>query len=97
MSNLTIEQVTITDSLAERARTCTTVLAPISRVGAPNIEFQFPGDTQQLSGTNIRPNGSIINVAAGYGNVPQHTIFSGSVEVMDDLEDANQYTYNICS
>jgi hypothetical protein len=64
-------------------------------VGAPGIEFQFPGDTQQLSGTNIRPNGSIINVAAGYGNVPQHTIFSGSVEVMDDLENADQYTYNI--
>ena len=81
--------------LTERARTCTTVLAPISRVGAPAAEFQFPGDTQQLSGTNIRPNGSIINVAAGYGNVPQHTIFSGSVEVMDDLENPNQYTYNI--
>jgi hypothetical protein len=95
MSNLTIEQVTITDTLAERARICTAVLAPVNRVGAPGIEFRFPGDTQQLAGTNIRPNGSIINVAAGYGNVPQHTIFSGSVEVMDDLENADQYTYNI--
>lgn len=94
-NNLTIEQVTITDVLTERAKTCMTVLAPLSRVGAPAAEFQFPGDTQQLSGTHIRPNGSIIHVAAGYGNVPQQTIFSGTVEVMDDLENPDLYTYNI--
>jgi hypothetical protein len=95
MSNLTISQIKVTDNIAERAKTCAVTLAPTARVGAPVGEFQFPGDTQQLSGTNIRPNGSTIKVQAGYGSIPSHTIFNGSVEFMDDLEDPDQYIYNI--
>jgi len=93
--SLGIEQVIITDALTERAKTCTTILAPLERIGAPIGEFQFPGDTQGLSGTNIRPNGATLNVFAGYGNVPLHNIFSGTVEEMDDLEDADLYNYTI--
>jgi hypothetical protein len=93
--SLGIEQVIITDNIAERAKTCTTVLAPTTRVGAPIGEFQFAGDTQALSGSNLRPNGATLDVLAGYGSVPLHTVFSGNIEVMDDLEDADQYNYSI--
>jgi len=95
MSNLTISQVKITDNLSERAKTCNVTLAPSERVGAPVGEFEFSGDTQQLSGTTMRPNGSQLEVKSGYGTVPVHTIFNGSIENMDDLEDPNQYIYNI--
>jgi len=92
--SLTITQVKITDSIEARARTCQVTLAPSSRVGSPVGEFQYPGDIQGLSGTNIRPNGSTIKVVVPYRTV-SHDIFSGSVEQMDDLEDPDQHTYDI--
>lgn len=92
--NLTITQVKVTDSIEARARTCQVTLAPASSVGAPVIEFQYPGDVQGLSGTNIRPNGSTIKVIVPYQTV-SHDIFSGSVEQMDNLEDPDQRTYDI--
>jgi hypothetical protein len=93
--SLGIEQVTIVDSLSERAKTCNAVLAPLERIGAPIGEFQFPGDTQSLSGTTIRPNGAMLDVYAGYGTVPVHNIFSGTVEDMDDTENPDLYNYTI--
>lgn len=93
--SLGIEQVTITDALTERAKTCTTVLAPLDRIGAPTAEFRLAGDTQQLSGSVYRPNGGMLDVHAAYGNVPSHSIFHGAIEVMDDLENADAYNYTI--
>lgn len=92
--SLTITQVKVTDSIEARARTCQVTLAPSSSVGSPVIEFQYPGDVQGLSGTNIRPNGSTIKVVVPYKTV-SHDIFSGSVESMDNLEDPDQRTYDI--
>ena len=95
MSDLKIEQVTITDNISERAKTCKVILAPEGMVPAPVAEFAYPGDVTQLTGTNIRPTGTVINVNASFGGVPSHTVFSGAIEIMDDLTDPNRYNYTI--
>jgi hypothetical protein len=93
MAGLGIEQLNIVDSLNERATTCSVTLAPLERIGAPAAEFRFVGDTRQPSGITLRPNGSVLDVY-GPGDA-LHSIFHGSIEVMDDLENADAYTYHI--
>jgi hypothetical protein len=95
MSTLNIEQVKITDNISERAKTCTVLLAPEERVPAPTAEFSYPGDVLQLTGTSIRPTGTVINIDTSFGSVPSHTIFSGAIETMDDLTDPDKYNYTI--
>jgi len=93
--DLNIIEVSIEDSLGQIAKTCTLTLAPASAVTAPVAEFGRPGDTPRLCSTDIRPNGVIFDIVAGYGGVVPHVIFSGSIEYMDDLDDAEAMTFKI--
>jgi len=95
MSNLNIVEVVIEDSLNQIAKTCTLTLAPSSLENPPVAEFGYPGDTMQQSGTAIRPNGSFIDIVGAYGGMPSQILFRGSIEYMDDMEDADQYSYKI--
>lgn len=96
-NNLQITEVKVADSLAERARTCSLVLAPpdSERVVRPAAEMRNPGDTSVVVASSIRPNSQIVKVRAGFSGVPAHTIFSGVVEDMDDLEDPYENLFNI--
>jgi hypothetical protein len=92
---LKVSDIKVTDQITDRAKTCVATLKPEDRVASPAAEFGFPGDSPNFSLTAIRPNGARLNVKTAYGGVPLHSIFSGSVEFMDDLEDANQYEYHL--
>lgn len=95
MSKLNIVEVRIEDSLSQLAKTCTLTLAPATPENPPVAEFGYPGDEIQQSATSIRPHGSIICIVGSYGGLPTHTLFRGSIEYMDDLEDPDQLTYKI--
>lgn len=93
--SLEIKEVKITDSISERAKTCMLSLAPAEVLTGPVAGVQFPGDTNIVSGGNIRPNNTSVAVVCAYGGLPAHTVFAGYVENMDDLEDPDQYVYEI--
>lgn len=85
----------ITDTLSLIARTCKLTLAPDSSETSPVAEFGLPGDLPRTTGMSIRPNGGFVNILAAYGGIPQHTIFTGSIEYMDDLEDPDKLLFNM--
>jgi L,D-peptidoglycan transpeptidase YkuD (ErfK/YbiS/YcfS/YnhG family) len=95
--SLEITEVKIVDTMNERAKTCTLTLAPpdSDRGPRPAAEVHHPGDTQSIVATNIRPNNNLIEVEAAFGGLPQHKIFAGVVEGMDDLEDADKDLFTI--
>ncbi len=92
---LDIIEVLIEDSLGQLAKTCTLTLAPSSAITAPVAEFGRPGDTPLNCATDIRPNGIVFDIVTAYGGLIPHVVFSGSIEYMDDLDDADKLTYKI--
>lgn len=90
-----ITHVLIKDSISLLARTCKLTLAPDSSEESPVAEFGLPGDKTRTTGMTIRPNGGMISLQAAYGDIPQHDIFVGSIEFMDDLEDPDKNVFNI--
>jgi hypothetical protein len=95
MSNLKITEVVIEDSLGQLAKTCTITLASEEAATPAVAEFGFPGDEPTAGATDIRPNGTFIDIVGTYGGVPSHVLFKGSIEYMDDLEDPDQLSYKI--
>ena len=93
--SLNITDVTVEDKVDLLARTCNLTLTPESKENPPVAEFRFPGDSATLTGTSLRPNGAILNITGSYANIPQHIIFSGLIEFMDDLEDADKYIFQV--
>jgi len=96
MSNLAIESFTIKSNLAEVATVCDITLAPAEKVDAPAGEFALPGESAQTTISAIRPSeANTIDIVAAIGGQTSHKVFTGGIEFMDDLEDADQYTYGI--
>lgn len=95
MSNLSIDNIKVTDNISDINKACNITLVPTEFVTAPAGEFAYPGDTTRLAGTQLRPNGAQLDVVTGYGGVPAHSVFNGSIEFMDDLEDPDQNTFTI--
>lgn len=95
MSDLRITDVTVEDKIDLLAKTCSLTLAPESKEAPPVAEFRYPGDSAQLTGTSLRPNGAILDVSGNYANIPEHVIFSGAIEFMDDMEDADKSIFHV--
>jgi hypothetical protein len=62
---------------------------------SPVAEFGYPGDEPMEGGTSIRPNGAFVDVIGGYGGLPPHILFRGSIEYMDDMEDPDALIYKM--
>jgi len=92
---LNITDVTVKDTIDLLAKTCELTLTPASKENPPVAEFRYPGDEATLTGTSLRPNGAILDINNAYANIPLHLIFSGLIEFMDDLEDADKYIFQV--
>ena len=95
MNNLKIKSLTISDKADQLATDCTIELVSAIQVDSMPSEFSLPGDSQTLTASSLRPTGQRVDVNIAYGDTPPHTAFSGTIEHVDDLEDANQFTYNL--
>lgn len=91
---LNVTDITITDSIEQLATSCKIEIASAISAVPPAAEIIFSGDTARPTSTTIRPNGTTIEVQVGINEAP-YTIFTGQVEFMDDLEDANQSYYTL--
>jgi hypothetical protein len=95
MNNLAIKSISITDSAEQLATDCTLELVSVEAVEAMPAEFSLPGDSQTLTASSLRPTGQRVNINLSYGNTPSYTAFSGVIEHVDDMEDADKFIYNM--
>jgi hypothetical protein len=96
MSNLAIEQIQIEDKSDQLTTTCHLELVSTGAVPAMPSEFSLPGDLSGgLTASNLRPTGQRVNVNLSYGNTPLYTAFTGIIEHVDDMEDADKLTYSM--
>jgi hypothetical protein len=87
MSNYKIKSIKTTDSISKLAKTAVVTVVANAEVNTPAAEFGLPGDTGgALTITDLRPNGSTLDLRISYDNIPYHSIFSGHIEFMDDLD-----------
>lgn len=91
---LNVTDITISDSITQLATSCKIEVASSSPDAPPAAEIIFSGDTAMPTASTIRPNGATIEVQVGINEVP-YTVFTGQVEFMDDLEDADQFYYGL--
>lgn len=86
--SVNIKQIQVTDSITKLAKTAVVTVTADAEVNSPAAEFGLPGDLgTPLTITDLRPNGSTLDLRVAYDNIPYHSIFAGHIEFMDDLDD----------
>ncbi len=95
MTNLKASVITISDSIGQLSTDCHLELVSVAQNSGFPYEFSLPGDSATLVASDIRPTGDRVTVNISYGNTPSFPVFSGITEHLDDLNDPDQYLYNV--
>lgn len=93
--SLSIKNINITDTLTNITTVASIIVTPSDRVPAPAVEIISANDGAKLSVTDLRPNGSFLQINASHNSVPLHSIFYGQVEYVDDDIDPITFTGSI--
>lgn len=92
---LSIVSIKLSDSIDQIAQTCHLDLVSSDVETTAIAEFSFPGDSSHTTVSDLRPDGTRINVNLGYGSIAPYTAFSGIVDHLDDTTDPDAYSYGI--
>lgn len=87
--SLQVSNVSVRDALSQITPTADLTVTPTNPENAPAVEIISQNDSAKLTVTALRPNGSVVAIRVGHNEVPEHEIFEGQVEFIDDMTDPN--------